>query len=116
MAKNKNKEKAPRLSKKEIHEGLLTLFEMNPTKDLDIKHIFRHLQAKTHGAKMLVMDVIDDLVFDDYLARAAEGVYRRVHRSNDMNATDTISSCPMMAEKISWFANAMPCMRSMVTE
>ena len=73
MAKNKNKEKAPRLSKKEIHEGLLTLFEMNPAKDLDIKHIFRHLQAKTHGAKMLVMDVIDDLVFDDYLARAAEG-------------------------------------------
>ena len=45
MAKNKNKEKAPRLSKKEIHEGLLTLFEMNPAKDLDIKHIFRHLQA-----------------------------------------------------------------------
>jgi ribonuclease R len=87
MAKNKNKEKAPRLSKKEIHEGLLTLFEMNPTKDLDIKHIFRHLQAKTHGAKMLVMDVIDDLVFDDYLARAAEGVYRRVHRSNDMIGT-----------------------------
>lgn len=87
MAKNKNQEKAPRLSKKEIHEGLLTLFEMNPTKDLDIKHIFRHLQAKTHGAKMLVMDVIDDLVFDDYLARAAEGVYRRVHRSNDMIGT-----------------------------
>ena len=87
MAKNKNKEKAPRLSKKEIHEGLLTLFEMNPAKDLDIKHIFRHLQAKTHGAKMLVMDVIDDLVLDDYLARAAEGVYRRVHRSNDMVGT-----------------------------
>ena len=87
MSKNKNKEKAPRLSKKGIHEGLLTLFEMNPTKDLDIKHIFRHLQAKTHGAKMLVMDVIDDLVFDDYLARAAEGVYRRVHRSNDMIGT-----------------------------
>ena len=87
MSKNKTKEKAPRLSKKEIHEGLLTLFEMNPTKDLDIKHIFRHLQAKTHGAKMLVMDVIDDLVFDDYLARAAEGVYRRVHRSNDMIGT-----------------------------
>lgn len=87
MAKNKKKEKAPRLKKKDIHEGLLTLFEMNPNKELDIKYIFRNLRAQTHPAKMLVMDVIDDLVLDDYIARTAEGVYRRVHRSNDMVGT-----------------------------
>ena len=87
MAKNKKKEKAPRLKKKDIHEGLLTLFEMNPNKELDIKYIFRNLRTQTHPAKMLVMDVIDDLVLDDYIARTAEGVYRRVHRSNDMVGT-----------------------------
>lgn len=87
MAKNKKKEKAPRLKKKDIHEGLLTLFEMNPNKELDIKYIFRNLRAQTHPAKMLVMDVIDDLVLDDYIARTAEGIYRRVHRSNDMVGT-----------------------------
>ena len=87
MSKNKKKEKAPRLKKNEIHAGLLTLFEMNADKPLDIKFIFRHLKALTHPAKMLVMDVIDDLVLDDYLARKAEGVYQRVHRSNDMVGT-----------------------------
>ena len=87
MSKSKKKEKPVRLKKSDIHEGLLTLFEMNADKELSIKTIFRYLKALTHPAKMLVMDVIDDLVLDDYLARKAEGVYQRVHLNNDMVGT-----------------------------
>ena len=86
MAK-KNKEKAPRLTKKTALKQLLELFESNPGTTFEVKDLFPILKAKNHPAKMLVMDALQELVMDDYVATDREGHYRSAMRSNVMEGT-----------------------------
>lgn len=52
-----------------------------------MKSIFRAVGATNHPAKMLVMDTLQELVLDDYLATDGKGVYRNAVRSNVMEGT-----------------------------
>ncbi len=56
-----------RLTKKEIINQVFELFEKNSGNDYDAKEIFAILKLKTHPAKMLCVDVLEELVLDDYL-------------------------------------------------
>ena len=86
MAK-KNKEKAPRLTKKTALKQLLELFESNPGTTFEVKDLFPILKAKNHPAKMLVMDALQELVLDDYLTTDGKGRYTSAIRSNVMEGT-----------------------------
>ena len=86
MAK-KNKEKAPRLTKKTALKQLLELFESNPGTTFEVKDLFPILKAKNHPAKMLVMDALQELVLDDYLTTDGKGRYTSATRSNVMEGT-----------------------------
>ncbi len=74
MAKGKNKGK--RLTKKQLSEMLQTLFHQNPNETFTIKQIFRILHLDTHPTKMLAMDILEDMSWDDFLSKPAEHSYR----------------------------------------
>lgn len=56
-----------RLKKKELAKMLMELFQNNPAEVYDIKRIFRDLKLDTHPAKLLCMDLLEDLAMDDYI-------------------------------------------------
>ena len=45
----------------------MDLFQNNPAEVYDIKRIFRDLKLDTHPAKLLCMDLLEDLAMDDYI-------------------------------------------------
>ncbi len=56
-----------RLRKKELVQMLIELFQENPAEEYELKRIFRILNLKTHPAKMLCVDVLEDMAMDDYI-------------------------------------------------
>lgn len=56
-----------RLKKKELAKMLMEIFQNNPAEVYDIKRIFRDLKLDTHPAKLLCMDLLEDLAMDDYI-------------------------------------------------
>ena len=63
----KGKKGGKRLKKKELAKMLMELFQNNPAEVYDIKRIFRDLKLDTHPAKLLCMDLLEDLAMDDYI-------------------------------------------------
>lgn len=86
MAKSK-KMKTPRLTKKDIRGLLLDLFEESQGRKINVKDIFHYLRAVNHPAKMLILDVLKELVLDDYLATDGQGMYQTAARSQVMEGT-----------------------------
>ena len=66
---------------------LLDLFAQNPDKNFSIKQLFTNIGAANHPTKMLVLDVLSELVLDDYLTTDGNGNYRSAIRSNVMEGT-----------------------------
>ena len=73
-----------RLTKKDIRAFLIDFFESNPTKTFNVKHIFSALHITAHPTKMLCIDVLGDLMMEDYIATDKEGNYKFVVRSQVM--------------------------------
>jgi ribonuclease R len=65
-----------RLSKNAVAEALQGLFTASPNETLSLKQIFRQLKLVTHPAKMLAIDVLDEMCWEDYLSKESEGHYR----------------------------------------
>ena len=65
-----------RLNKKMIAEMLQTFFQQNPNEVFSFKQIFKALKLDTHPAKMLAIDTMDEMAWDDYLTKASDNSYR----------------------------------------
>ena len=65
-----------RLSKKQVADALQGLFQASPNETFSLKYIFRTLKLDTHPAKMLAIDVIDEMCWDDYLSKVGDNEYR----------------------------------------
>ena len=63
----KKKSTGGRLKKKNLEQMVITLFEENPTQVFELKTLYRELHLNTHPAKMLLMDVLEMLLMDDYI-------------------------------------------------
>ncbi len=87
MGRKEEKKSRSRLTKKDIRQLLLDLFEKNADREFDIKEIFRLANAPNHPAKMLTLDVLGELVQDDYLTTDGHGRYRSTVRSQVMEGT-----------------------------
>ena len=85
--KDKSSNKGTRLKKKAVSQMLVDLFNAHPEQEYDVKDIFAMLKASNHPAKMIVMDVLSDLVLDDYISTDGSGHYRNAVRSNVMEGT-----------------------------
>jgi len=65
-----------RLSKRAVAEALQGMFTASPNETFSLKQIFRQLKLVTHPAKMLAIDALDEMCWDDYLSKTGEGEYR----------------------------------------
>ena len=74
MAKGKNKGK--RLNKKQLTEMLKTFFSQHPNETYTYKQLFKKLNIEQHPVKMLAIDIMEDMTWDDFLAKEGEGTYR----------------------------------------
>ena len=65
-----------RLSKKQVADALQGLFTASPNETLSLKYIFRTLKLDTHPAKMLAIDVLEEMCWDDYVLKVSDNEYR----------------------------------------
>ena len=65
-----------RLNKNVVADMVQALFQAHPGETLTVKQIFKALKLDTHPAKMLAMDVIEEMTWDDWLSKAGEGAYK----------------------------------------
>lgn len=72
----KGKKGGKRLSKKDLTKLLADLFQRYPDKELSFKQIFRELHLDTHPLKMLAIDIMDEMAWDDFLKKVSENSYR----------------------------------------
>lgn len=64
------------MSKKQLAEKLEGLFSSQPDKTLAFKDIFRTLHLDTHPLKMLAIEIMEEMAWDDFLAKASDTSYR----------------------------------------
>ena len=67
------KRSGKRLNKKAMAELLIDFFQQNPDKEFTTKRLFSDLGLKTHPLKMLCLDVLSDLLFDEYVREVSRG-------------------------------------------
>ena len=65
-----------RLNKRKVVEMLQTLFQQNPNETFSFKQIFKTLKLDTHPAKMLAIDSMEEMAWDDFLSKVSETSYR----------------------------------------
>ena len=65
-----------RFSKREITDALQGLFQAHPGEALTFKQIFKALRLDTHPAKMLAIDTMEEMAWDDYLSKVDNNSYR----------------------------------------
>ena len=75
MAREKNSGKH-RMTKRQVSEMLTALFKSHPERTYSFKDIFRLLDLKTHPAKMLAIDTMEEMAWDDILAKVSDNSYR----------------------------------------
>ncbi len=83
MGKGKNKG-AKRITKKQMVERVMGLFEGHPTQRYELKEVFRLLGLDTHPAKMTCYDVIETMLADDYLTEKPKYCYGLKQQSQVM--------------------------------
>ena len=65
-----------RMTKRQVIEMLLSIFKSQPERTFSFKDIFRQLDLKTHPAKMLAIDTMEEMAWDDTLAKVSDNSYR----------------------------------------
>ena len=87
MSKKEKRNSGGRLKKGQVLQMLSDLFAAEPDREWHVKDLFAAVRATNHPTKMLVMDALQELVMDDYVATDREGHYRSAMRSNVMEGT-----------------------------
>ncbi len=64
------------MKKRELSKKLMDLFHDKSTEILSNKYIMSELQLTTHPLKMLCMDVLSDMLADDYITETDKGKYK----------------------------------------
>ncbi|MBF1562170.1 MAG: ribonuclease R [Prevotella salivae] len=72
----KGKKGGKRMSKKQLSERLQDFFASQPSKTLSFKEIFRALKLDTHPLKMLAIDIMEEMTWDDFLTRVTDSSYK----------------------------------------
>jgi len=77
----KTKKGGGKLSIAKVSEALTALFTNNPEKTLSFKQIFKALHLDSHPKKMLAIQVLEEMEWDDYLSRVADNSYKLNQKS-----------------------------------
>lgn len=72
----KGKTKGRRLNKRIVSDALINLFQSQPNVTFSFKQIFKLLRLDTHPAKMLAINAIEEMAWDDFLVKVSDSSYR----------------------------------------
>ena len=73
MGKKKGGKK---MNKKQVGEALQRFFQENPNDTFSFKQIFKSLKLDTHPLKMLAIDIMEEMAWDDFLTKVSESSYK----------------------------------------
>lgn len=74
MAKGKGNGK--RLTKNQMADKLTSFFQSQPGETFSFKQIFKALKLTTHPQKMLAIDTMDEMAWDDVLSKVGDNAFR----------------------------------------
>ncbi|MGN1260205.1 MAG: ribonuclease R family protein, partial [Alloprevotella sp.] len=72
----KTKKGGKRMSKRQVEEKLVGLFQSQPERTFSFKEVFRTLHLDTHPLKMLAIDSMEEMAWDSFLTRVSDTSYR----------------------------------------
>lgn len=72
----KGKKGKKRITKKQLAELLADFFQNEPNTTFTFKDIFRKLHLDTHPLKLLAVDTMEEMAWDDFLIRVTDTSYR----------------------------------------
>ena len=87
MAKKKEKKAVKRMKKKELSKAVLDFFHAKQDEVISLKYIFSELKLTTHPLKMLCMDILSDLLADDYITEVDKNKYKLNNHGIEMTGT-----------------------------
>ena len=64
------------MNKRQMTEALVSFFESQPNEEHSYKYIFKSLHLDTHPLKMLAIEVMEELAWDDFLSKVSATSYR----------------------------------------
>ena len=64
------------MNKRMVADAVQALFQAHPGETLGFKQIFKALKLDTHPAKMLAIDVMEEMAWDDYLSKVSDSSYK----------------------------------------
>lgn len=77
MGNKKDKKKGgKRMTKAQLSEKIEGFFSSQPGETFSMKQIFKALKLNTHPLKMLAIDIMEEMAWDDFLVRVTDSSYR----------------------------------------
>lgn len=73
---SRRKQGGVRLSKNQLRAEIEELFSSQPGKSVSLKEIFKMFRLKTHPAKMLAIDLLEEMSWDDFLSKPGDNSYQ----------------------------------------
>lgn len=68
----KQRKGGKRMTSKQLTQLLEDLFTSQSGKTLTLKDIFQTLHLNTHPLKMLAIDILDELTWDDFISKVSD--------------------------------------------
>lgn len=87
MAKKDKKKAGKRMKKAQLADLMMSLFQTKSGEVLNLKYIFAELNLNTHPLKMLCMDILYEMLSDDYISEVEKGKYKLNTRGTEMVGT-----------------------------
>lgn len=72
----KKKKGGKRMTANKLAEKIESFFRSHPQKSYSFKEIFENLKLDTHPLKMLAIDLMEEMAWDDFLTPVADNAYR----------------------------------------
>ncbi len=73
-----------RLNKRELGQMMVELFQQNPNESFELRRLYRELKLDTHPAKMLCVDILEDMLLDDFITEKPRYTYALKTQSQTM--------------------------------
>ncbi len=113
----KGKKGGKRMNKRQMTDELVSFFKTQPESTFTFKQIFKSLHLDTHPLKMLAVDILEELAWDDFLSKVSatsyrlnlkgqvqEGIFRRKPNGKNSFIPDDGGKPVFVAERNSMFA------------
>lgn len=83
----KGKKGGKRMNKKQLTELLVSFFQAEPGKTYSFKEIFKQNKLDTHPLKMLAIDIMEEMAWDDFLTRVTDSSYKLNNKGQVLEGT-----------------------------